>query len=42
MKGCLGVAVTLIVLWAVLFGVTVGGKHYGLRCDSHKGVVIDM
>ena len=43
-NGCLGCLVTILAiigLWAVIFGVTIDGKHYGLSCDCHKGVVID-
>jgi hypothetical protein len=40
--GCLGIVVILIALWAVVFGVTVDGKHYGLTsCKTDGGVHID-
>jgi hypothetical protein len=36
--GCLGCIVTILVMWALLFGVTVGGKHYGVGCSCSEGV----
>lgn len=36
--GCLRVIITIIVVWAVLFGVTWNGKHYGLSCSCERGV----
>ncbi|MCE9637293.1 MAG: hypothetical protein K8T90_16430 [Planctomycetes bacterium] len=27
--GCIGTVITVIILWAIVFGVTVGGRHYG-------------
>jgi hypothetical protein len=36
--GCLGMIVFVFVLWALLFGVTYKGKHYGLSCE--KGVEV--
>lgn len=39
--GCLGVIITVIVIWALLFGVTVGGEHYILNCSGDQGVSID-
>ncbi len=38
--GCVGCVVTVIVLWALLFGVTYGGKHYGLSCSCANGVEV--
>lgn len=38
--GCIGCVLTVIVLWALLFGVTYGGKHYGLSCSCAKGVEV--
>ena len=39
--GCLPLVISIIALWALCFGVTVGGKHYGLSCSCERGVVID-
>ena len=39
--GCVGFIVTVVVLWAFLFGVTYGGKHHGLSCSCSKGVVVE-
>jgi hypothetical protein len=38
--GCLGFIAFLIVLWALVFGVTIDGKHYGLSCSVAQGVEI--
>lgn len=38
--GCIGCVLTVIVLWALLFGVTYGGKHYGLSCSCANGVEV--
>lgn len=39
--GCLTIIFSLIIIWALVFGVTIGGKHYELSCTFEKGVVID-
>lgn len=39
--GCLVFVLALVVLWAFLFGVTYGGKHYGLALSCERGVVIE-
>lgn len=40
--GCLGLILTIILVWALLFGITINGKHYGLHgCDGSNGVIID-
>ena len=39
--GCISIILGCIALWAVLFGVTINGKHYGLvDCSTNKGVTI--
>jgi hypothetical protein len=40
--GCFSAILVIVALWALCFGVTIDGKHYGLSgCDTQKGVVID-
>jgi hypothetical protein len=40
--GCVTTILACVALWALVFGVTVGGKHYGMAgCDSNSGVTID-
>lgn len=39
--GCISIILTVIFLWALIFGVTVSGKHYGLSCSSEHGVEIN-
>ena len=39
----IGWILALLVVWAMCFGVTVNGKHYGVAgCDEHGGVKIDQ
>lgn len=38
--GCIGCIVTVLVLWALIFGVTFSGKHYDLSCSCNKGVEV--
>jgi hypothetical protein len=39
--GCLGTILIVVIVWALLFGVTIGGHHYGLdECSCDKGVVV--
>lgn len=39
--GCLGLIVFCLLIWALVFGVTVGGRHYGISCSMDRGVVIE-
>jgi hypothetical protein len=39
--GCLGIIVGVIVIWALVFGVTVDGNHYGLSCSCNDGVTVE-
>ncbi len=40
--GCVSFVLFCIVAWALLFGVTVGTKHYGLiGCDAANGVKLE-
>jgi len=38
--GCLGCLVFLFLIWALIFGVTIGGHHYGISCDMEHGVLV--
>ena len=38
--GCLTTILVIIFIWALLFGVTIDGKHYGISCNC-SGVHID-
>jgi len=39
--GCITLVLGIILLWALIFGVTWQGKHYGLgRCSPHGGVEV--
>ena len=37
---CLGCVIFIIVMWAVIFGVTWQGIHYSMDCSSSDGVQI--
>ena len=40
--GCLGTVLLIVAVWALVFGVTVDGKHYGVSgCDATHGVKVD-
>lgn len=40
--GCVSVVLLIFALWALCFGVTIGGKHYGVAgCDCNHGVMLD-
>ncbi len=38
--GCLGWIVAVLLLWALFFGVTWDGKHYGIGCSRERGVEV--
>ncbi len=38
--GCITIILTLIVIWATIFGVTIGGVHHELSCSCKKGVEV--
>ncbi len=38
--GCLSTILTILALWALLFGVTVSGKHYEMGCSCSRGVEV--
>ena len=37
--GCITFPIFCLILWALIFGVTVGGKHYGVSGCSRAGGV---
>lgn len=37
-SGCLSVILGVILLWALLFGVTWDGNYYGISCSTERGV----
>ncbi len=39
--GCLGVIAMVLFVWALLFGVTYEGKHYGISCSRDRGVEVE-
>lgn len=39
--GCLTTIVVLVVMWALVFGVNVNGKHYGISGCGCDGVQFD-
>ncbi len=39
--GCLPLILTILVLWALLFGVSFDGRHYGIGCSCDRGVTVD-
>lgn len=39
--GCFGLILTILALWALLFGVTYKGQHYGINgCSCERGVEV--
>jgi len=41
-SGGLGIIILFILCWALAFGFTVGGKHYGVSCTTERGVAFDV
>lgn len=40
--GCITFIAGVLFLWALLFGITIGGTHYGLgSCTTEHGVEIN-
>ncbi len=40
--GCFTIIFVVILIWAIIFGVTVNGHHYGLAgCNTDNGVKVD-
>lgn len=40
--GCFSSVLFLLLMWALLFGVSVDGKHYGIGCSCDDGVSVDF
>jgi hypothetical protein len=38
--GIVSLILGLVILWAVLFGITCGGSLYSLKCTPERGVEI--
>lgn len=38
--GCIGFILFCFVVWALLFGININGKHHGLSCASN-GLTIE-
>lgn len=36
--GCTSVILFFILVWALIFGVTISGTHYAMTCNSESGV----
>lgn len=40
--GCISIVLGIVALWALIFGLSVDGKHYGLsKCSCERGVEVD-
>ncbi len=39
--GCVSIILWVIVIWALLFGVTVNGRHHGVSRSCERGVGIE-
>lgn len=40
--GCFTFIIMCLIAWALVFGVTINGKHYGVAgCDPDNGVQIN-
>lgn len=39
--GCVWFCIAVILVWGLLFGVTVGGKHHGIGCSCERGVMVE-
>jgi hypothetical protein len=38
--GCVGLIVSCIIIWGLLFGFTYGGQHHGIGCSCDHGVTV--
>jgi len=39
--GCLSFVVFILLLWALVFGVSWGGKHHEINCSQNRGVELN-
>lgn len=40
--GCVSTILVVLAVWALLFGVTINGKHYGVHgCSEERGLEVD-
>lgn len=38
--GCTSIILFFILIWALVFGITLSGVHYSLSCNTERGVEI--
>lgn len=38
--GCFSTIAGVFIIWALIFGITVDNKHYGISCSCSKGIDI--
>jgi hypothetical protein len=38
--GCLSIILFVMLVWALVFGVTIDGRHYGISCSMARGVEV--
>lgn len=38
--GCFSTIISILIIWALIFGITIDGKYYGVSCSCSKGVDI--
>lgn len=39
--GCLSLILFAFLLWALVYGVTIGGRHYSVSCTTEHGVALE-
>ena len=39
--GCFSLILFVLLVWALLFGVTYGGKHHFISCSCERGVTVE-
>lgn len=38
--GCLNIVLFILVMWVLIFGISIQGKHYQIGCSCNKGVTV--